>query len=115
MWQATCRDLECHSILRSTFGAQESPRGAPDVTFANTAIPLVRDFVKSNYKDYRKGKATGNQGTGCFSLCSNSKNVENGYTNDFFLDVFDINTGWGFLYDPMYIYIYRLDTRFFGF
>ncbi|CAL1135956.1 unnamed protein product [Cladocopium goreaui] len=36
----------------------ESPRGAPDVTFANTAIPLVRDFVKSNYKDYRKGKVT---------------------------------------------------------
>mmetsp|Transcript_25455 Transcript_25455/g.41301 ORF Transcript_25455/g.41301 Transcript_25455/m.41301 type:complete len:155 (+) Transcript_25455:49-513(+) len=36
----------------------ESPRGAPDATFANTAIPLVRDFVRSNYKDYRKGKVT---------------------------------------------------------
>ena len=36
---------------------EESPRGAPDQAFASAAIPLVRDFVKSNYKDYKKGKA----------------------------------------------------------
>eukprot|EP00434_Breviolum_minutum_P035152 symbB.v1.2.031115.t1/scaffold3577.1/size53849/4 len=36
----------------------ESPRGAPDQAFASAAIPLVRDFVKSNYKDYKKGKVT---------------------------------------------------------
>eukprot|EP00438_Fugacium_kawagutii_P033831 Skav235840 [mRNA] locus=scaffold1931:294625:302189:- [translate_table: standard] len=36
----------------------ESARGAPDDAFTAAAIPLVRDFVKSNYKDYRKGKVT---------------------------------------------------------
>ncbi|CAE7485199.1 unnamed protein product [Symbiodinium natans] len=36
----------------------DSPRGPPDTLFAKTAIPLVRKFIKSRYKDYAKGKVT---------------------------------------------------------
>ncbi|CAJ1389235.1 unnamed protein product [Effrenium voratum] len=36
----------------------ESARGAPDQAFASAAIPLVRKFVKSKYKDYGQGKVT---------------------------------------------------------
>ncbi|CAE7242773.1 unnamed protein product [Symbiodinium pilosum] len=36
----------------------DSPRGPPDAAFAQAAIPLVRQFIKSRYKDYGQGKVT---------------------------------------------------------
>ena len=36
--------------------AEDSPRGPPDAAFAQAAIPLVRQFIKSRYKDYGQGK-----------------------------------------------------------
>eukprot|EP00439_Symbiodinium_sp_Y106_P071548 s1087_g12.t2 len=55
--------IACGSMLLSSSGTThaasvDSPRGPPDQTFADTAVPLVRQFIKSRYKDYGKGTVT---------------------------------------------------------
>lgn len=55
--------IACGSMFLSSSGAThaasvDSPRGPPDQTFADTAVPLVRQFIKSRYKDYGKGTVT---------------------------------------------------------
>eukprot|EP00931_Biecheleriopsis_adriatica_P086906 TRINITY_DN61460_c0_g1_i1.p1 TRINITY_DN61460_c0_g1~~TRINITY_DN61460_c0_g1_i1.p1 ORF type:complete len:178 (+),score=25.45 TRINITY_DN61460_c0_g1_i1:53-535(+) len=36
----------------------ESSRGPPEDSFGSTAVPLVRRFIASRYKDYGEGKVT---------------------------------------------------------